>query len=315
MTTVNTKKNNQIESKPLVNPILDNSTTTLDPFPKFKNSFEPEVKPISDNFKIEKAKSKSGFNFWSLLLTVLGNFVLVSALCLLILKLFVFQQVEVDGISMLPNFNDRDYLLMNSIDKNFVRGQVVALYSNDKFAYRATHELNPYDSYMARFDCGNPCNAKFFLKRIVGLPGEELEVANGNVIIYNSQNPSGAVLKEDYIPQDTKDKMKNVNYHFAKVRVPEGKYFVMGDNRTNSTDSRVIGTIADYAIFGKQVLRAGNFVNHKVQTPDSNDNAFDKFIIDLKNRFVNPFQSFKTFDLPRYEFSPIPEEDRVLLSK
>jgi signal peptidase I len=315
MTTLNLKKDNQDNSKPLINPILDSSSTILEPFPKFKNSFEPEVKPISDNFKIEKAKSKTGFNLFNLLFTILGNLILVSAVALLILKLFVFQQVEVDGLSMLPNFNDRDYLLMNSIDKNFVRGQVVALYSNDKFAYRATHELNPYDAYMARFDCGNPCNAKFFLKRIIGLPGEELEVANGNVIIYNKENPSGAVLKEDYIPQETKDKMKNINYHFAKVRVPEGKYFVMGDNRTNSTDSRVLGAIADYAIFGKQVVRIGNFVNNKIEQTSPNDNQVSKFITDIKNRFVVPFESYKSFDLPSYDFGSIPEEDKVLLSK
>ena len=293
MTTINLKKDNNIEPKPLINPILDSSPSILEPFSKFKNSIEPALKPVSENFSIDKAKSKKKFSVWGLALTILGNSILVLALLMLVLKLFVFQQVEVDGLSMYPNFNDRDYLMMNSIDKNFERGQVVALYSNDKFAYRATHELNPYDAYMARFDCGNPCNAKFFLKRIIGLPGEELEVANGDVIIYNQQNPAGAILKEDYIPQSTKDKMKNINYHFAKVRVPEGKFFVMGDNRTNSTDSRVIGTIADYAIFGKQIVRIGNFTNNK----------------------GNPLDTFKWFDLPKYDFTAISEEDKPLLTK
>jgi signal peptidase I len=293
MTTINLKKDNQIEPKPLVNPILDSFSTILEPFPKFKNSIEPEVKPVSDNFSIDKAKAKKKFSVWGFALTFLGNFILISALVILILKLFVFQQVEVDGLSMFPNFNDRDYLMMNSIDKNFGRGQVVALYSNDKFAYRATHELNAYDSYMARFDCGNPCNAKFFLKRIIGLPGEEIEVANGDVIIYNKENPAGVVLKEDYITQNIKDSMRRVNYHFAKTRVPEGKFFVMGDNRTNSTDSRVIGAIADYAIFGKQVLRVGNFTNNN----------------------GNPLDTYKWFDLPEYQYSAIPEEDKVLLTR
>lgn len=293
MTTINLKKDNQIELKPLVNPILEGSKDNLEPFPKFKNSIEPEPKPVSDNFSIDKAKSKKRFSVWGTLLTILGNLILISALAILILKLFVFQQVEVDGLSMYPNFNDRDYLMMNSIDKNFGRGQVVALYSNDKFAYKATHDLNPYDSYMARFDCGNPCNAKFFLKRIIGLPNEEIEVANGDVIIYNEQNPNGSVLQEDYIPQTTKDSMKRTNYHFAKTKIPAGKFFVMGDNRTNSTDSRVIGAIADYAIFGKQVVRIGNFTNN-------NGNAID---------------TYKWFDLPKYNFTDIPEDDKVLLTK
>lgn len=293
MTTLKLKKENQTEQKPLVNPILESSQTILEPFPKFKNSIEPDTKHVSNNFSIDKAKAKKQFNIWTFLLTLFGNLILIFALTLLILKLFVFQQVEVDGLSMYPNFNDRDYLMMNSIDKNFERGQVVALYSNDKFAYKATHELNPYDAYMARFDCGNPCNAKFFLKRIIGLPNEEIEVANGDVIIYNKQNPNGSVLKEDYITQNIKDNMKRMNYHFAKTRIPEGKFFVMGDNRTNSTDSRVIGAIADYAIFGKQVVRIGNFTNNN----------------------GNPVDTYKWFDLPKYEFTAIPEDDKVLLSK
>jgi signal peptidase I len=293
MTTINLKKDNQTEPKPLINPILDSSPANLESFPKFKNSIEPEVKPVSENFSIDKAKAKKRFSALGFALTVLGNLVLISALAILILKLFVFQQVEVDGLSMYPNFNDRDYLMMNSIDKNFERGQVVALYSNDKFAYRATHELNPYDSYMARFDCGNPCNAKFFLKRIIGLPGEEIEVANGDVIIYNKENPTGAIIKEDYITQNIKDNMKRMNYHFAKIKIPENKFFVMGDNRTNSTDSRVIGTIADYAIFGKQVVRIGNFTNNN----------------------GNPLDTYKWFELPKYQYQPISEEDKVLLTK
>jgi signal peptidase I len=313
MTTLNHKKDNQNTVKPLINPILDSSTDVIEPFSKFKNSIDLDIKPVSSNFSINKTKKP--FNVWSFALTLLGNLILISALSILILKLFVFQQVEVDGLSMYPNFNDHDYLLMNSIDKNFGRGQVVALYANDKFAYRATHELNPYDSYMARFDCGNPCNAKFFLKRIVGLPGEEIEVANGDVIIYNKENPSGAVLKEDYIPQSTKDSMKRTNYHFAKTRVPDGKFFVMGDNRTNSTDSRVIGAIADYAIFGKQVVRLGNFVNHKTDAVKPGANDLEIFITNFKNNIWNPFESYKPFDLPKFDFTPVPEEDKPLLTR
>jgi signal peptidase I len=288
MTTVNLKKDNQIVSKPLVNPILDSTSTNVDPFPKFKNSIEPEIK-LSDRFNEKGVKKLKQFNTTSVILTTLGNLILVSALAILILKLFVFQQVEVEGLSMYPNFNDRDYLMMNSIDKDFERGRVVALYSNDKFAYKATHDINPYDAYMSRFDS----TAKFFLKRIIGLPNEEIEVANGDVIIYNKENPNGAVLKENYIPQSTKDKMKAINYHFAKTRVPEGKFFVMGDNRTNSTDSRVIGAIADYAIFGKQVVRIGNFINNN----------------------GNPLDTYTWFNLPKYEYLQIPEEDKALLTK
>jgi signal peptidase I len=296
MTTKILKKTEDQEPKPLINPILqENPDVQSEPvFPKYTNSFEPEVQPV-EKYSTEEIKKLKRFNLAGLILTVLGNLIVITLLSIFLIKIFVLQQVEVDGLSMFPNYNDRDFLLMNTIDKNLPRGQVVALYSNDKFAYKATHEMNPFDAYFARLDCKSPndCNAKFFLKRIVGLPGEEIEVANGDVIIYNKENPTGSVLKEDYIPQSTKDSMKKTNYHFAKTAIPEGKFFVMGDNRTNSTDSRVIGSIADYAIFGKQVVRVGNFVNNK-------SGAFD---------------TYKWFDLPKYDFNAIPDEDKALSTK
>jgi signal peptidase I len=317
MTTVNPQKKIEESLTPLVNPILqeDFATKTEVDFPKYKNSFEPELNLSDTKAGSKKPYKMSKMKIAGTILSVIANLILISLFTLLILKLFVFQQVEVDGASMNPNFADKDFLVMNLVDKNFERGRVVALYSNDKFAYRATHDLNPWDAYMAKFDCGNPCNAKFYLKRVIGLPGEEIEVANGDVIIYNKENPTGAVLKEDYIPQETKDKMKSMKFHFAKTKIPEGKYFVMGDNRTNSTDSRVIGAIADYAIFGKQNLRLGNFTN---SNGCSNGSDKDDFITSFNNsicRIKAPFSTFKTFDLPKYDFLDIPDDDRALMVK
>jgi signal peptidase I len=293
MTTTNPNKLTDLDPKPLVNPILQDDIINQDipEFAKYQNSFEPDVK-INTKTGSKAIKQNGAMRVMGFVLTILGNLIVVSVLVVLILKIFVFQQVEVDGLSMYPNFNDKDLLMMNSIDKGFDRGQVVALYAKDDFAQKVA-KMNFFDQYMARFDCGNPCNAKFYLKRVIGLPGEQVEVANGDVIIYNKENPNGSVLKEDYIPQTTKDTMKKSNYHFSRVFVPEGKYFVMGDNRTNSTDSRVIGSISNYAIFGKHNFRVGNFTNN-------NGNALD---------------SFGVFGLPKYDFLEIPEEDKLLMSK
>ncbi len=314
MTTLNFKKKDNLSTIPKINPILDDSYTELESFPKFKNSIEIDSKLISKSSVSSKIKTIKKFSIWGYILTILGNGILILTLTLLILKLFVFQQVEVDGSSMLPNFNDRDYLIMNSIDKNFERGQVVALYANDKFAYKATHELNPFDSYMARFDCGNPCNAKFYLKRIIGLPNEEIEVINGDVIIYNKQNPKGLILLEDYISQDTRDLMKKMNYHFDKTPIPAGKFFVMGDNRTNSTDSRIIGSISDYAIFGKQVLRVGNFIHNKGSL-NNNSKQPDPSSQSFLNNLSDAFETYKWFDLPKYTFSQNSYEDKNFVTK
>jgi signal peptidase I len=296
MTTVNPQKKIEESLTPLVNPILqdDFATKNIVDFPKYQNSFEPELNLENDKVGSKKSTKRSSMQIAGLILSVIANLILISLFALVILKLFVFQQVEVDGASMLPNFHDKDFLVMNLIDKNIERGRVVAIHSNDKFAYKIAHDMNPFDAYMSKFDC-NPgsCNAKFYLKRAIGLPGEEIEVTNGDVIIYNKDYPNGAVLKEDYISKETKDKMKATSYHFAKTKIPEGKYFVMGDNRTNSTDSRVIGPIADYALFGKQVFRLGNFVSFK----------------------ESGFETYKWFDLPKYDFHDIPTEDRALMTK
>jgi signal peptidase I len=320
MTTVNPQKKIEESITPLVNPILQEDFVTKNDvdFPKYKNSFEPELNLDSNKLGSKKIPKSRGWkmNLAGAILTLLANLILITLFVLLILKLFVFQQVEVDGNSMLPNFHDKDFLVMNMIDKNIERGRVVAIHSIDQFAYKIKYEMNPWDAYMSKFDC-NPrkCNAKFYLKRAIGLPGEEIEATNGDIIIFNKENPNGAVLKEDYITNDMKQSMKVTNYHFARTKIPEGKYFVMGDNRTNSTDSRVLGPIADYAIFGKQVFRLGNFT--KPNTCGASQES-DSFMTSLNNSICNlqsPFRDYAWFDLPNYSFSAIPVDDKALMSK
>ncbi len=228
-------------------------------------------------------------------LDILSNIVLVVLCSLLILKVFVYQQVNVDGLSMYPNYNDKDLLVMNLIDKNFQRGQVSAVYANELFANKIATQMNPFEAYMAKFDCKNPnsstdCNAVFYLKRVIGLPNEEIEIVGRNVIIYNSDYPQGTVLKEDYIPESTKQKMdQNYQYYYyPKTKITPNHYFVMGDNRTNSKDSRAIGTIINYAMFGQEAIRVGNW--------DKNDG--------------NAFGTAHIFNLPQYTYSPIITEQR-----
>ena len=226
---------------------------------------------------------------------ILSNAILILLCFLLILKIFVYQQVNVDGLSMYPNYNDKDLLVMNLIDKNFQRGQVTAVYANEAFANKIATQMNPFEAYMAKFDCKNPssvtdCNAIFYLKRVIGLPDEEIEIVGRNIIIYNSEFPNGTVLSESYIPESTKQKMdQNYQYYYyPRTKIAPNHYFVMGDNRTNSKDSRAIGTIVNYAMFGQEAIRVGNW--------DKNDG--------------NPVGTAHIFDLPKYIYTAITTDQK-----
>jgi signal peptidase I len=200
----------------------------------------PENKQKSSNFSILDL-------FWTLFwLLMLG---------LVLLKFLVFQHVTVVGKSMMPNYEDSQILVVNQINKNFKRGQVVAVYADRDVAREA--------NYFTRF------SARFFLKRIIGLPGESIEIIGGNVIIYNQDNPSGAVLVEDYIPDSTIKSEEDRKFYMPKTMIPLDSYFVMGDNRSNSEDSRSpkLGNVKDYAMFGQETLRIWPISKVEVFTP------------------------------------------------
>ncbi|MBI4994041.1 signal peptidase I [Candidatus Peregrinibacteria bacterium] len=85
-----------------------------------------------------------------------------------------------------------------------------------------------------------PDNTKdFYIKRIIGLPGEKVKIQNGKVFIFNKEHQSGLELAEDYLNKDNKDQTFPIPSHLtANYEVPEETYFVLGDNRKKSTDSR-----------------------------------------------------------------------------
>ena len=157
--------------------------------------------------------------FWEIGKIAFVAFVLVAAL-----RLFVFQPFLVRGASMEPNFHDWDYLIVDELSYRFrtpERGEVVVF----KF---------PHDP------------SQRYIKRIVGLPGETVELQDGQVIISRGT---------EVIRLDEKNYIASDSSEFPKIALGENEYFVMGDNRRYSSDSRSWGTLPEDLIIGRVLLR------------------------------------------------------------
>jgi signal peptidase I len=158
----------------------------------------------------------------------------VVAIALVIIwpvRTFLIQPFYVKGQSMEPNFYNYEYLIVDELSYRFrepVRGEVVVLRDP-----RVNHRK------------------QFFIKRIVGLPEEQVRIQDGNVMITNADHPEGFLLEEDYIPEETITASGG-----ETVTLKSGEYFVLGDNREHSYDSRYVGPFRRNEIIGRVWLRA-----------------------------------------------------------
>lgn len=139
----------------------------------------------------------------------------------IVVMIFLYQPVKVEGTSMNPLLSDQERIFINKFVYHFEpieRGDVIV------FWY-------PLD------------RSKSFIKRVVGLPGETIEIRDGHVYI-NSQE-----LADQYVPANYLD-----GSTYAPHRIPVDGYFVMGDHRDSSNDSRVFGSVPRQYIYGKAVF-------------------------------------------------------------
>jgi signal peptidase I len=168
--------------------------------------------------------------------------VLLSLVIILPVRYYLIQPFFVDGSSMVPNFHDKEYILV------------------DKWTYRLG-EPERGDVIIFKYP-GDP--SQYFIKRIIGLPGETVLVTGNNTVqIFNTRYPDGFTLNErGYLPTT------NPTYCGAqktwcskKVTLKEKEYFVLGDNREHSSDSRFFGPVAQSYFAGMAWLRLWPFTD------------------------------------------------------
>jgi signal peptidase I len=145
----------------------------------------------------------------------------ISAAASILIITFLYQPVRVEGTSMLPRLEDRDRLFINK----FVY-HIEAIERGDIVVFR--YPRDPEKSY---------------IKRVIALPGDRIRIVRGEVWL------NDRLLPEPYVPDVYRDTRS-----MAEIVVPEGSYFMMGDHRSISSDSREFGPVTRDLVYGKAVF-------------------------------------------------------------
>ncbi|MBI3255721.1 MAG: signal peptidase I [Candidatus Andersenbacteria bacterium] len=165
--------------------------------------------------------------FWELLKAFL-----VAIIIIVPIRYFLVQPFFVRGASMEPTFNDGQYLIIDQLSYRFrqpARGEVVVFHYPNR-------------------------PSQFFIKRVIGLPHETVRIEGGQVIIKNTRHPEGVILNETaYLPADLRTGGQ------LETELGDDDYFVLGDNRPASSDSRSWGLLKEKEIVGRVWVRAFPF--------------------------------------------------------
>lgn len=173
-----------------------------------------------NNTKAVSQNPKESSSFWEMV-----RYLVIASLIVFPFRMFVAQPYIVSGSSMDPTFKNGDYLIVDQISRRFSepkRESVLII----------RYPVDP---------------SKFFIKRLIGFPNETIEIKNGVITIFNESHPGGFSLDNSYIEHQKSDNFS--------IKLGDSEYFVMGDNRANSSDSRVWGPLPSEDIVGKPILR------------------------------------------------------------
>jgi signal peptidase I len=141
----------------------------------------------------------------------------IIIIAVLVIRTFLFTPIQVEQKSMIPTLDPNDIMVLNKIGYNLFG-------------------VNRFDIVVIKVE------DEYIIKRVIGLPGEKIEYKNGKLLVNDK------VVNEDFIDVYTEDfVLDSIGYD----KIPKDKYFVLGDNRGNSTDSRVLGLIDKKDILGK----------------------------------------------------------------
>ena len=201
----------------------------------------------STKSNVFNGKKESYFGVGSFLLEIVKVFILALVIITPI-RVFLFQPFFVQGASMEPNFEDGEYLIINELG---YKETEIGVGSKEIFSVDSFKELKREDVVVFRY----PKDPKqYFIKRVIGLPGEKIKISEGKVYIFNKENPEGIILNESgYLLQGLK------THGEILEQLSDSEYFVMGDNRSGSHDSRVFGAVGKEFIIGRVLVRAWPF--------------------------------------------------------
>jgi signal peptidase I len=153
--------------------------------------------------------------------------IVIALIISLPIRFFIAEPFVVNGASMDPTFSTGQFLIVDRLSYRFEKPE-----RGDVIVFR--YPNNP---------------STYFIKRIIGLPGETLSIKNGIVTIINAEHPTGLELNETYI-----DPAHRSHETTSAVLGPD-QYFVMGDNRAQSSDSRIWGVLEKDLIAGRPIVR------------------------------------------------------------
>jgi len=161
------------------------------------------------------------------------------------IRVFLFQPFFVQGASMEPNFEDGQYLIVNEFG---FKETNIGFDGHSLLKVDSFREIKRQRVVVFRYPLDTK---KFFIKRVIGLPGEKVQVKNGQVTIFNASHSDGLILDEkDYLPTGLKTAGE------LTVTLSDNQYFMLGDNRMFSSDSRFWGPVPESDIIGEVSLRA-----------------------------------------------------------
>ena len=146
---------------------------------------------------------------------LLGYIILL--IVIILIKVFIVSPIRVNGTSMYPTLHDKDFMLLNKINYKF-------------------NDIKRFDIVVIKYD------GEDLIKRVIGLPGEKIEYRDNKLYV------NGKLIKENFTREEMED--YNINQLGSEV-VPNDYYFVLGDNRPVSKDSRIIGFVSRDDIVGK----------------------------------------------------------------